>query len=211
MNIIKRLIYNLGHLTSFILPQNMGKAFDSIRSAFYTGFHSRRFAYWGSNTTLRYRALKLLGVQYISVGSNTTFGIKVQLTAWKTAALKSTSPSIKIGSNCTIRDYAHITAVDSITIGDGLLTGTNILITDNAHGEFTPDQLRLPPTKRPIYSKGPVIIGNNVWLGNNVCVMPGVTIGDGAVIGANSIVTKDIPPYSMAAGVPASIIKRLEQ
>lgn len=210
MNIIKRLINVLGHLTSFIFPYNFGKALDSIRSAFYTGFHSRHFAFWGSNSTLRYRALKLVGTQYISVGSNTTFGIKVQLTAWKVAIQGSKMPAITIGSNCTIRDYAHITAVDHITIGDGLLTGTNVLITDNAHGDFTEKQLRLPPTERPVHSKGPVVIGNNVWLGNNVCVMPNVCIGDGAVIGANSVVTHDIPPYSMAVGVPAHVIKQCD-
>ena len=63
------------------------------------------------------------------------------------------------------------------------------------------------PYERTIFSKGKVVIGNYVWLGNNVCVMPGITIGDGVVVGANSVVTKDIPPYCVAAGVPAKIIK----
>lgn len=52
-----------------------------------------------------------------------------------------------------------------------------------------------------------VIIGNNVWMGYNVCVKEGVTIGDGAVIGAKSLVTKDIPPYAVAVGIPAKVIK----
>ena len=63
------------------------------------------------------------------------------------------------------------------------------------------------PYEREIVSKGKIVIGNNVWLGNNVCVMPGVTIGDGVVVGANSVVTKDVPPYCVAVGVPAKIIK----
>jgi acetyltransferase-like isoleucine patch superfamily enzyme len=67
----------------------------------------------------------------------------------------------------------------------------------------------IPPTQRSLFSKGPVKIGNNVWLGNNVCVMPGVTIGDGAIIGANAVVTHDIPPYSVAGGIPAKVIKQL--
>lgn len=67
----------------------------------------------------------------------------------------------------------------------------------------------IPYYERSMYSKGPVVIGNNVWLGNNVCVMPGVTIGDGAIIGANSVVTHDIPAYSVAAGIPAKVIKQL--
>lgn len=58
-----------------------------------------------------------------------------------------------------------------------------------------------------ILVKGPVIIGNNVWIGDNVTILSGVTIGNGAVLGAGSIVTKDIPPYSIAAGNPAKVIK----
>lgn len=188
----------------------LSKGLQWMRNQLYTGRYAKLFAHFGTHSTLQYRCMKVTGMNHISIGDHTVIEPNIQLTAWE-AKDHSMTPSITIGSNCIIRANAHITAINSITIGDGLLTGTNILITDNAHGEFTPDQLRLPPTKRPIYSKGPVIIGNNVWLGNNVCVMPGVTIGDGAVIGANSIVTKDIPPYSMAAGVPASIIKRLEQ
>ena len=60
--------------------------------------------------------------------------------------------------------------------------------------------------------KGDIVIGNDVWIGANVTIVNGVTIGDGAVIGANSIVTKDIPPYSIYGGVPAKCIRmRFEQ
>ncbi len=56
--------------------------------------------------------------------------------------------------------------------------------------------------------KGPVIIGNNVWIGDNVIILSGVTIGDGAVLGAGAVVTKDIPPYSIAVGSPARVVKK---
>jgi len=58
------------------------------------------------------------------------------------------------------------------------------------------------------YSKGPVIIGNDVWLGRKVTIVSGVTIGDGSVVGAHSVVTKDIPPYCVAAGNPARVVKK---
>lgn len=114
-----------------------------------------------------------------------------------------------IGNNCSIRNNAHITAINCIRIGDNLLTGTNVLITDNSHGQSTREHMSLPFTERPLYSKGPVVIGNNVWLGNNVCVMSGVTIGDGAIIGANAVVTHDIPAYAVAAGILAKVVKQL--
>ena len=78
----------------------------------------------------------------------------------------------------------------------------------NSHGQSTREHMSIPYYERPMYSKGPVVIGNNVWLGNNVCVMPGVTIGDGAIIGANSVVTHDIPAYAVAAGIPAKVVKQ---
>ena len=53
----------------------------------------------------------------------------------------------------------------------------------------------------------PITIGNDVWIGDNVIIKNGVTVGDGAVIGAGAIVTKDVPPYAIAAGVPAKIIR----
>ena len=83
-----------------------------------------------------------------------------------------------------------------------------MLITDNTHGQSIREHMSLPVTERPLYSKGPVVIGNNVWLGNNVCVMSGVTIGDGAIIGANSVVTHNIPAYAVAAGIPAKVVKQ---
>jgi virginiamycin A acetyltransferase len=57
-------------------------------------------------------------------------------------------------------------------------------------------------------TKGSIVIGNNVWIGDNVIILSGVQVGDGAVIGAGSIVTKDIPPYAIAAGNPAKVIKK---
>ncbi|MBQ8066239.1 MAG: acyltransferase [Prevotella sp.] len=153
--------------------------------------------------------MRLEGLRYISVGDKTFIDSGVQLTAWDAHNGNRYTPSIVIGDRCAIRNNAHITAIDSITIGNDLMTGTNVLITDNSHGQSTREHMSLPFNKRPLYSKGPVVIGNNVWLGNNVCVMPGVTIGDGAIIGANSVVTHDVPAYAVAAGIPAKVIKQL--
>jgi acetyltransferase-like isoleucine patch superfamily enzyme len=181
----------------------------AIAIRLYTLFYRSRFKKWGKGAHIVPRALKLYGLEYISVGEKTHIDKGIQLTAWKSYGNTSFYPNIEIGNYCTIRPNTHISAINSIIIGDHLLTGTNVFITYNSHGKSTRESLSLPPNQRPLYSKGPVVIGNNVWLGNNVCIMPGVTIGDNVVIGANSVVTHNIPSYSIAAGVPAKIIKQL--
>lgn len=175
----------------------------------YTLAFRHSFAHWGKGSHLGWSAMKLVGLKYVSVGDGTYIASGVQLTAWDFHNGYRYTPSIVIGDCCAIRNNAHITAINSITIGDDLLTGTNVLITDNSHGLATREHMCLPFNERPMVSKGPVVIGNKVWLGNNVCVMPGVTIGDGAIIGANSVVTHDVPAYAVAAGIPARVIKQL--
>ena len=187
----------------------MANVLRFIRNNIYTALYRHCFAHWGRGAHIGWRAMNLKGLKYISVGDGTYISPGVQLTAWDLHNGHRYTPSITIGSRCTIRHNAHITAINSITIGDNLLTGTNVLITDNSHGQSTRENMSLPFNERPLYSKGPVVIGNNVWLGNNVCVMPGVNIGDGAIIGANSVVTHDVPAYAVAAGIPARVVKRL--
>ena len=185
------------------------KLVKALSTRLYTLFCRHLFAHWGRGSHIGWKAMKLSGLKYVSVGDGTYIASDVQLTAWDCHNGNHYTPSVVIGNNCAIRENAHITAINSITIGDNLLTGTNVLVTDNSHGQSTREHMSMPVTKRPLYTKGPVVIGNNVWLGNNVCVMSGVTIGDGAIIGANSVVTHDIPAYSVAAGIPARVIKQM--
>ena len=198
----------LGACLSWVVPSGFPLLFRALLAHLYTGFLKRRFRTFGKDSLLAYRALHLRGLQFVSVGEGTQFSSHLTLTAWA-GVLDVQDPEIVIGDGCVIREGCHITAIRSIRIGDNLLTGTNVLITDNSHGCGVRAELDTHPSARPLYSKGPVRIGNNVWLGNNVCVMPGVTIGNGAVIGAGSVVTRDVPPYTLAAGVPARVIRSL--
>lgn len=143
----------------------------------------------------------------ISIGSGTTIGINAVLTSWTEWEGEKFNPHILIGKNCRLGDYIHITSTNRIEIGDDVLTGRWVTISDNNHGSTSSESLSLVPVKRRLTSKGPVIIGSRVWIGDKSTILSGVTIGEGSVIGANSVVTTDIPPYSVAVGNPAIVIK----
>lgn len=207
--IIKIFARVAGTFLSFFYFPRLCKLARAVWSHTYTYVLRPRFAHLGNDSVIGYKAQLLNGLKYISIGNHVQISKGVLLTAWDSITNEKYSPEIVIGDYCIIHDNCHITSVNSIRIGDHLLTGTNVLITDNAHGIGTREQMNIPPVLRPMYSKGPVVIGNNVWLGNNVCVMPGVTIGDGAIIGANSVVTHDVPAYAVAAGMPAKVIKQM--
>jgi acetyltransferase-like isoleucine patch superfamily enzyme len=117
--------------------------------------------------------------------------------------------SVRIGNFVSIGSNSQITANNRIVIGDGVMTGPMVLITDNSHGDFERSHLSMAVKKRPIISKGPVVIMNNVWVGAKASILPNVTIGEGSVIGANAVVTKDVPPFSLVVGNPAKVVKRL--
>lgn len=151
----------------------------------------------------------------ISIGRGCGFGDWLYLTAWDSfhcvvdgkETIQHFTPLLNIGEDCQFGAFNHITCINQIRIGDRLLTGKWVTITDNNHGETTDESLHMSPIKRPLFSKGPVIIGDDVWIGDKATILPGVTVGDGAVISANAVVTKDVPAYSVVGGNPARIIK----
>jgi acetyltransferase-like isoleucine patch superfamily enzyme/O-antigen/teichoic acid export membrane protein len=117
--------------------------------------------------------------------------------------------SIAVSSNASlsIGDGVYMNAGASIEVWHDVRIGSNVLMAPFA--SVIDDDRHLVEPGASLY-KGPTIVGNNVWLGRNVAVLPGVTVGDGSVIGGNSVVTKDIPPNSFAAGSPARVIRKLE-
>ena len=125
-------------------------------------------------------------------------------------ASRNDTGMIYIGNDVTVTDRCHISCIDRVTVGDGVLLGRDVYISDNSHGDTTGEMADIPPKKRPLTTKGPVKIGNNVWIGRQVTVLSGVTIGDGAVIGANSVVNRDIPANCVAAGNPAQMIRKMK-
>ena len=208
-NLLKYILETIGVMTSLLFPQSIYNAIAGIKSHIYTGYRRRKFKSFGK-TSLMASTVRLVNPQYISIGDNCEFYREVKLSAIKRLDCHGFLPEIIIGNSCQFGDCTHITAINSIKIGDNLLTGSNVLISDNSHGESIMSMLHINPQNRPLFSKGKVVIGNNVWLCNNVCVLSNVTIGNGAIVAANSVVTHDIPDNCIAAGVPAKIIKKIE-
>ncbi|MFX0195627.1 MAG: acyltransferase [Candidatus Hodarchaeota archaeon] len=110
---------------------------------------------------------------------------------------------IGIGNNVLLFRNATIVAMKKIIIGNYCLIAENVTIRDQDHA-FT-------NSSKPIKSQGfvinPVILEDNVWVGTGTTILRGVRIGKGSVIGANSVVKKSIPSYSIAAGIPAKVVK----
>ena len=148
------------------------------------------------------------GKKYIDFGQNLTTGKGFRIEAFP----KVKGIVIRFGKNCQINDYCHISAMQSVSIGDGTLLAGHVYISDNSHGKYKDENQSLPseiPIDR-VHMVAPVKIGKNVWIGEGVVVMPGVEIGDGCVIGANSVVTKSIPDNCMAVGCSAQVIKKFD-
>lgn len=186
------------------LAKPFSKVIDGILNTYNTG------KYYNINmknhVVIEYPSDKIVGEEHITLGEETCIGKRAVITAIDRIG----TPSIVIGSYVAIGDDCHITAVNSITIGDGCLLGKKVTITDNSHGEnLAIEEMMISPRKRIVYSKGPVVIGKNVWIGDKATICPNITIGDGAIIGANSVVTKDVPAFSIVVGSPARIIKQI--
>ena len=155
-------------------------------------------------------SLQGIGLRRITIGRHTCLEGHCILGCWETNLFGDAHiPSIRIGDNCHIGEYNHITACNKIVIGNGLLTGRYVIISDNSHGGLSFEEAKVYPWKRQLTSKGEVVIGDNVWIGDKAAVLSGVHIGNNVIIAANAVVTKDVPDNCMVAGVPAKIIKKL--
>lgn len=145
--------------------------------------------------------MEIKNVQYIEIGDQISIAYK----AWLVAIKKDDIPPCLIIEDGTrIGHFSTIACLRYIHIGKNVLMADHVFISDNIHGY---EDITLPIMDQPLVFKGKVYIGDNSWIGQNVCII-GAQIGKHCVIGANSVVTKDIPDYCVAAGAPARVIKR---
>jgi acetyltransferase-like isoleucine patch superfamily enzyme len=114
---------------------------------------------------------------------------------------------VRIGAGTFLNLGVMVASQQLVEIGENCMLANGCFVSDANHRHDDPEK---PITWQGFQSKGPTRIGDNCWLGANVVVTSGVSIGERCVIGANSVVTRDIEPFSIAAGSPARVIRRVE-
>ncbi len=163
-----------------------------------------RFGALGRHSVICFPWNTIFNEQYIRIGEATMFGPQITLSAGMIPGQQMVSdPVISVGDRCLFGKGSGIVAHLSVTIGHDVWTGHHVYITDQNHGYADRDR----PISQQVMPERPVSIGDGSWLGHGTVVLPGSTIGRHVVIGANSVVTGDIPDFSVAAGVPARVIR----
>lgn len=205
-NSLLKCIY---YITTNNLIRILINEYKKIKTSTYNQWISFKF---GTEIIgFRYPINYLKGCQYFKINKNTSFGKLVILTAWDHYNGIRYNPKVIIGDNCKFGDFLHLTSINSIQIGNHVLTGRWVTISDNGHGNTDYESFQIPPLERNLISKGPIIIEDNVWIGDKATILSGVKIGKGAVIAANTVVTKDVPAYSVVGGNPVRIIKQIKK
>jgi galactoside O-acetyltransferase len=180
------------------------KAIDSM-----LGWKARRSGavQIGRGTTIAWRRLKHVSGNLLSVGEDSIIHADI--------SFEESGGQIQIGSR-TFVGRSDLVCYRSLVIGDDVIMSWGITAVD--HDSHSTEWEKRRNDVRD-WGKGrknwehiahaPVVVGNKAWIGFNVSILKGVTIGEGAVIGACSVVTSDIPPYSVAVGNPAKVVRSL--
>ena len=109
--------------------------------------------------------------------------------------------NIKIGKDVFVNSGCCFQDQGGVTLGDGCLVGHNVVFATLDHDKR--------PGRRGDMTAAPIVVGKDVWIGAHATILKGVTIGDGAIVAAGAVVTRDVPPNTIAAGVPARVVKTI--
>ena len=176
-----------------------------IRARLYTIVLFSSFKRFGKGSVIT-PPLRFHNLRHISIGKN----VIINSNCWlQTVNDKSngTEPLLVVQDDASIGMNATISAAKKIIIEDHVLLGRNVFITDHGH-EY--GEIAIPIEAQGIGKSAEVRIGAQTWIGQNAVILPGATIGKHCVIGANSVVNSPVPDFCVAAGAPASIIRRYD-
>lgn len=146
------------------------------------------------------RGLRVNSPQNIRIGNNVKIDRMSRLSSYE-------GGKIDIEDSCYIGQFFSVMAGGDVTIGKNTLIASNVAVIGENHS--MDPEAGIKYGLQPLVKKN-VKIGENCWIGEKVIVLPGVTIGDWSIIGAGSVVNKPVPPYSIAVGNPARVIKHYD-
>lgn len=169
----------------------------------YIWFVGRKFAKIGKGCSIR-PILNTTHPENIFLGSDVSLG----LFCWVgTNTSLRKKPKLTIGNRVHIGAHSMIIAANEISIGSNIIMSERVIILDHIHDYRN---VKMPIIDQPIYSKGSIIIEDDCFIGANSVILGKVRVGKHAVIGANSVVTHDVPSFSVVAGAPAKVIKEYD-
>ncbi len=207
---LKKALVLFTKAISLVYPYSLSVKARGYKNLIYTYWLKCFIGEIGDSTIVEKPCLLMGGGhKKINIGSHTIIQSHSVLGCYDNYRGKSYNPSIVIGDNSSIGEYNHFTVINHLKIGDGLLTGRFVIISDNNHGGMSKEEAIQTPLERELKSKGGISIGNNCWIGDKASILGGVHIGDNVIIAANSVVTHDVPNNCIVAGVPAKIISQL--
>lgn len=147
--------------------------------------------------------VKVFHPDRVSFGENCDIGEGVVFAPLCRSGEQEFLSEIKVGNNVHFGTQDRIASMNSVIIEDDVLFAAFVHVTDHSH-EYR--KVKLPIRRQSVFSKGPVVIKRGAWLAFGCHVLSGVTVGECSVVAANSVVTKDVPPYSVVAGNPARVV-----
>jgi acetyltransferase-like isoleucine patch superfamily enzyme len=206
------IYYELANLLFSNLPSSVGYLGRKL-------FFKRIFRHCGQGVILG-KGITLRNPKFISLGDRVVIddfslldgsgageaGVELgdDVLISRNALIQGKTGAVKLGNGTNIGCNVVISSATGIYIGNSVLIASNCYI--GGAGYFS-DRIDIPIMEQGLYSKGPIIIGDDVWLGAGATVLDGVKIGRGCIVGAGALVTKDLPDFSVAVGVPAKIVK----
>jgi acetyltransferase-like isoleucine patch superfamily enzyme len=180
------------------LRRGIGRYFQNLKNRMI-------FMKYGRNVYF-FPGVHVVRPEYVSIGDNVTIGRNADLFVHPDDS-ETREAIIEIGNNVHVGTNNIIGARKKVVLEENVLLGPHVMMGDHSHAY---EDIEIPVKYQTVTEPGPVRIERDSWIGANVFILPNVTIGRHAVVGANSVVNRDIPPYSVAVGTPARVIRRYD-